>query len=59
MSARLGIRTRTFLIAGILAAGAMPSAVHAQDAHYWTYQYGTRSNLLGGAVVGSVKAART
>ncbi len=26
----------------------------AQDSHYWTYQYGTRSNLLGGAVVGSV-----
>jgi hypothetical protein len=26
----------------------------AQDSHYWTYQYGTRSNLLGGAVIGSV-----
>ena len=26
----------------------------AQDAHYWTNQYGTRGNLLGGAVVGSV-----
>ena len=26
----------------------------AQDAHYWTYQYGTRANLLGGLVVGSV-----
>lgn len=26
----------------------------AQDAHYWTYQFGTRANLLSGAVVGSV-----
>jgi len=25
-----------------------------QDAHYWTYQFGTRANLLSGAVVGSV-----
>ncbi len=25
-----------------------------QDTHYWTYQYGTRANLLSGAVVGSV-----
>ena len=26
----------------------------AQDANYWTHQYGTRSTLLGGAVIGSV-----
>jgi hypothetical protein len=38
----------TFLIA------ALPGAAAAQDAQYWTYQYGTRANLLGGAVVGSV-----
>jgi hypothetical protein len=40
---------------GLLAllAGAA-SAAAAQDAHYWTNQYGTRGNLLGGAVVGSV-----
>ncbi|MGB5846992.1 MAG: hypothetical protein WBH40_00815 [Ignavibacteriaceae bacterium] len=25
-----------------------------QDAHYWNLQYGTRSTLLGGAVIGSV-----
>ncbi len=25
-----------------------------QDSHYWTYQYGTRATLLGGAVIGSV-----
>lgn len=28
--------------------------VSAQDAHYWTQTYGTRSTLLGGAVIGSV-----
>ncbi len=26
----------------------------AQDANYWTFQYGSRSTLLGGAVIGSV-----
>ena len=26
----------------------------AQDTHYWNLQYGTSSNLLGGAVIGSV-----
>ena len=31
-----------------------PAALLAQDAHYWTYQYGPRANLLGGAVIGSV-----
>jgi hypothetical protein len=31
---------------------AAPAA--AQDAHYWSQQYGTRSTLLGGAVIGSV-----
>ena len=30
------------------------SSSFAQDVHYWTHQYGTRSNLLGGAVIGSV-----
>jgi len=28
---------------------------HSQDTHYWTHQYGTRSALMGGAVVGEVK----
>lgn len=31
------------------------SELKAQDAHYWTLQYGTRSTLLGGAVIGSVE----
>ena len=28
--------------------------VMSQDSHYWNIQYGTRSTLLGGAVIGSV-----
>lgn len=31
------------------------SMLKAQDTHYWTLQFGTRSALLGGAVVGGVK----
>jgi hypothetical protein len=27
---------------------------YGQDSHYWNLQYGTRSTLLGGAVIGSV-----
>jgi len=30
------------------------SFTQAQDTHYWNIQYGTRSTLLGGAVIGSV-----
>lgn len=33
---------------------AAVTPVLAQDAHYWTLQYGPRSSLLGGAVIGSV-----
>jgi len=32
----------------------LPGVATAQDAHYWTNQYGTRAELLGGLVVGSV-----
>lgn len=38
--------------AAMLAAHWSPS--RAQVNNYWTQQYGTRSNLLGGAVIGSV-----
>ncbi|MFC2085711.1 hypothetical protein ACFLRO_00710 [Bacteroidota bacterium] len=31
-----------------------PCAAFAQDAHYWTLQYGPSPSLLGGAVIGSV-----
>jgi hypothetical protein len=40
------------ILLAALPATAAPAL--AQDAHYWTNQYGTRGNLLGGAVVGSV-----
>ena len=30
------------------------SSNYAQDSHYWNLQYGTKSTLLGGAVIGSV-----
>jgi len=30
------------------------TSLQSQDAHYWNIQYGTRSTLLGGAVIGSV-----
>ena len=38
----------------LLLSGSLSSRVVAQDAHYWTHQYGTRATLLGGAVIGSV-----
>jgi hypothetical protein len=38
-----------FLICFIAATSSI-----AQDSHYWNLQYGTRSHLLGGAVIGSV-----
>lgn len=37
-----------------LALLAAAGPARAQDAHYWTLQYGPRSSLLGGAVIGSV-----
>ena len=40
------------LALGGTSAGAAPAI--AQDAHFWTLQYGPRSSLLGGAVIGSV-----
>ncbi len=38
----------------VLFIPLITAAASAQDSHYWTNQYGTRANLLGGAVVGSV-----
>ena len=38
----------------ILAVLVLAGESRAQDTHYWTHQYGTRSTLLGGAVIGSV-----
>jgi hypothetical protein len=41
----------TALVSAILL---LPGQLWAQDAHYWSQQYGTRAELLGGAVVGSI-----
>ncbi|MGH2569945.1 MAG: hypothetical protein ACRDGR_01880 [bacterium] len=42
------------VVAGLVTAlVALPSVGGAQDSHYWTDQFGTRANLLGGAVIGS------
>lgn len=38
----------------VIVAMALLGEAVAQDTNYWTQQYGTRSNLLGGAVIGSV-----
>ncbi len=46
------MRIRNLLLTALFLAPASP--LTAQDAQYWTYQYGTRATLLGGAVVGSV-----
>lgn len=35
------------------------SALYAQDAHYWTNQYGNQARLLSGAVVGSANDGST
>jgi hypothetical protein len=39
----------------IFFAAVFCSLLKAQDSHYWTNQYGTQAQLLGGAVVGSAK----
>ncbi len=50
-------RVRSVVVA-ILAAAvgslSIAASAAAQDSHYWTLQYGPRSSLLGGAVIGSV-----
>jgi len=44
-------RIKSFVFFWVLLASY--ESVRAQDSHYWSEQYGTRSELLGGAVVGS------
>jgi len=46
-------RNKGFLI-GIFILFSISIKANAQDSHYWTHQYGTRSTLLGGLVTGSV-----
>ena len=45
---------RAIFSRGLLLCLLFPATAVAQDSHYWSQQYGTRSTLLGGAVVGSV-----
>ena len=50
---------RRHLFAGLMAATIVELLTglyiaRAQDSQYWNIQYGTRSTLLGGAVIGSV-----
>jgi hypothetical protein len=42
------------LFPGLLMICLVPLSAAAQDSHYWTHQYGTQANLLGGLVIGSV-----
>jgi len=39
----------------ILLAIVFASSIYSQDSHYWTQQFGTRSALLGGAVLGGAE----
>ncbi len=48
-------RTTAWLL--VFAALAVPSPATAQSTHYWRDQYGSRANLLGGLVIGSVRDA--
>ncbi|HID39059.1 MAG TPA: hypothetical protein EYP36_06045 [Calditrichaeota bacterium] len=50
------MRTKTVIFFWVLVIKEIvcPS-LKAQDSHYWSDQYGTRADLLGGIVIGSVK----
>ncbi len=43
---------RFLILSGILLIWALP--LRSQNGHYWNQQYGTRSMLLGGSVIGGV-----
>ncbi|MCB1184841.1 hypothetical protein KDM41_15540 [bacterium] len=49
---KTGSITGTALVLALLIVAAAPAA-RAQDSHYWDSQFGTRSELLGGLVVGA------
>lgn len=40
------------LVLRAVTIASAPHGTRAQDSHYWTNQYGTQAQLLGGAVVG-------
>lgn len=42
------------LLFSVIACVTFPSSVYAQNGHYWTQHYGTKSMLLSGSVIGGV-----
>jgi hypothetical protein len=52
----VGFRSLTHpILAGLAGSFLSGSDASAQDSHYWTEFYGTRSTILSGVVVGSVE----
>ena len=49
------IRLKSQSVLAFLLGIGFANLAPAQDAHYWTDQFGNRARLLGGAVVGSVR----
>jgi len=50
----MNIRRRSAILTLLLCLALSVWTGRAQDTHYWNLSYGTRSTLLGGAVIGSV-----
>jgi predicted porin len=48
------MKHRRSLVVLALGVTVVTASAFAQDSHYWTLQYGPRSSLLGGVVIGSV-----
>jgi hypothetical protein len=51
---RLKFRIIAVFISSTLILCSVPTSVHAQNGHYWTQHYGTKSMLLSGSVIGGV-----
>jgi hypothetical protein len=49
-----GLMNKKNFLLYTVVINSMAATVLAQDTNYWTQQFGTRSNLLGGTVIGSV-----
>ena len=46
---------RKLVVLAFLVTTGFTAVASAQDAHYWTDQFGNRARILGGAVVGSAR----